>query len=205
MGNNPILYNDPEGDCPWCAIFDYAWQVTANLIDGKSGYDAFIGDVDFVSVGVSLIPGGKGLMKAVKVIGAGVSLAYEYTPNEKGRVKSKNEIITGALTGVASKRIAKKIEKASSDKVYNKMKMQTQKQAKKVNNLEAKLKKKPQNTNINKKLDVAKSKLVTARKREVGAGMMNETFGKVSREVIEKGVDKSLEQSVKEAAPRSRF
>jgi RHS repeat-associated protein len=63
MINNPVVYNDPDGDCPWCALFDYAFQVTVNLAKGDGIKDAFIGNVDFVSVGVNLIPGGKGILK----------------------------------------------------------------------------------------------------------------------------------------------
>jgi RHS repeat-associated protein len=50
-GNNPILYNDPDGKCPWCVYFvakfvvgaaiEYGSQVYDNYKSGKTGADAW--------------------------------------------------------------------------------------------------------------------------------------------------------------------
>ncbi len=79
-GNNPILYNDPDGKCPWCIAFvkgvvqEYATQVVTNLIEGKDLGDAFTdvdggeilkaGVIDAVTLGVgSLIKKGATVVK----------------------------------------------------------------------------------------------------------------------------------------------
>jgi len=65
MDNNPIRYNDPEGDCPTCIIgaiiggaTEYAAQVTGNIIKngGEFTVDAFT-DVDVYDIGVSAVVG----------------------------------------------------------------------------------------------------------------------------------------------------
>jgi hypothetical protein len=73
---NPVSLTDPDGECPWCAVIsgavEYGSQVYSNYQDGHSGYDAWLGKVDFVDVAVEtavgLIPGGK-LVTAVKTVG----------------------------------------------------------------------------------------------------------------------------------------
>lgn len=87
--NNPILYNDPEGDCPQCiwgaiigAAVDYGTQVAVNLVQGKDLGDALT-DVDggsiLLSAGVGALTGGlsalKGASGAVKVADAVADVA----------------------------------------------------------------------------------------------------------------------------------
>ena len=78
--NNPIQYNDPDGDCPLCvtalvgavsgAAFEYGTQVVGNLIDGQELGDALT-NVDGAEIGKAAVVGaavGLGLGAA----GAGV-------------------------------------------------------------------------------------------------------------------------------------
>jgi len=77
MDGNPVKLNDPDGDCPWCAVigaaFEYGTQVYDNYQKGEVGYDAWIGKVDFIDVaveaGTNLIPGGKLIKGAAMVSG----------------------------------------------------------------------------------------------------------------------------------------
>lgn len=45
--NNPVYYNDPDGNCPWCigfiigAAIEYVSQVVTNYGEGKSGLEAW--------------------------------------------------------------------------------------------------------------------------------------------------------------------
>jgi RHS repeat-associated protein len=83
-GNNPVLYNDPDGKCPWCVAFvkgvvqEYATQVVTNLIEGKDLGDALTdvdggeilkaGVIDAVTLGVgSLIKKGTTVVKLASV------------------------------------------------------------------------------------------------------------------------------------------
>ena len=57
--NNPISNIDPDGRFPvWAVVgagLEYGFQVYDNYKSGKSGYDALIGNIDFVDVGLSAI------------------------------------------------------------------------------------------------------------------------------------------------------
>ena len=79
--NNPIRYNDPYGDCPWCfgagigAIVDIGIQLLEiNLDDSKT-----IDDFSWSSVGVSAVAGatGVGLATKLKKVGTLTRLAVE--------------------------------------------------------------------------------------------------------------------------------
>jgi len=206
MGNNPIVYNDPDGDCPWCALIDYAWQVGSNLIEGKSAYDAFIGDVDFVSVAVSAIPGGKGIMKGTKLIGEGYTLITNTTLNKGVEVKSKKEIILGGTSKYISSKAVTQLKKVSSDKMVKKVTSKMQKLSKKVNNQEAKLKRKPNHEGTKKKIDVLGSKLDETRKQEVAVKTLNKAFGKLDEkgwEAVQTNIEKGVETTLKEASESS--
>jgi hypothetical protein len=73
---DPVSLTDPDGRCPWCAAisagFEYGSQVYSNYQSGHTGYDAWVGKVDFVDVAVEgalgLIPGGK-LVSGAKLVG----------------------------------------------------------------------------------------------------------------------------------------
>ena len=76
--NNPIYYNDPDGNCPSCiwgaligGAVEYGSQVVSNYInDPNSGLDAFTnvdGGKIFIAVGTGALTGG---LSALKVIGA---------------------------------------------------------------------------------------------------------------------------------------
>lgn len=74
--NNPVTFNDPDGNCPWCigavigAALEYGTQVTLNVAKGGFTTEAFTSDVDFGKVAISAATGAlTGGLSAVKVIG----------------------------------------------------------------------------------------------------------------------------------------
>lgn len=80
--NNPILYSDPEGDCPSClwgavigAAVDYGTQVAVNLVQGKDLGDALT-DVDggsiLQSAAVGAVTGG---LSSLKALSGGIKVA----------------------------------------------------------------------------------------------------------------------------------
>lgn len=96
MWNNPIRYNDPDGNCPWCigaligAAADYGLQVAGNLAEGKGLGDALT-DVDGGSILLSAGAGATGvglvskLGKAVKTTDKVVKVTTRTTrASEKG-------------------------------------------------------------------------------------------------------------------------
>ena len=103
--NNPIRYNDPYGDCPWCigaligAATDYGLQVAGNLVEGKDLSDALI-DVDGGSIALSAVAGATGtglLSKAGKVLSTGKKLtkAAQLSKNVKKGAKFEKTVEKG--------------------------------------------------------------------------------------------------------------
>ncbi len=87
--NNPILYNDPEGDCPFCpflfgafvgAVTEIVEQTVGNITDniskGNSWNDGLFEKIDWADVGTSSLQGGlmtlPGVGVGAKVISEGV-------------------------------------------------------------------------------------------------------------------------------------
>ena len=74
--NNPVRYNDPDGNCPLCGFisagFEYGSQVYSNVQNGDGAWDAMVSNVDFGDVViegvVGLVPGGK-FVKGAAMVG----------------------------------------------------------------------------------------------------------------------------------------
>ena len=104
--NNPIRYNDPNGDCPscvWGAIIgagvDYGLQVTGNLLQGKDLGDALT-DVDLTSIAVSAgagaLSGGissiSKLKNASNVAKLAVDVAVDASSSAAGQLARDGEV-----------------------------------------------------------------------------------------------------------------
>jgi RHS repeat-associated protein len=115
MGNNPVVWNDKEGDCPWCGLIDYVSQVAGNIYAQRNSKkpfnwgDAFYKDVDFVSVAGAMIPGGKFLLKALKGTVDLYTLTHETTVNKGISRKTSSEILTTIAIKKGTKHGAKYI------------------------------------------------------------------------------------------------
>ena len=78
----------------------------------KSLYDSFIGDVDFLSVGVNLIPGGKALFKGIKLLADFV----EINPNNGLEIKDAESIVCDKVASRMAGKMRQGLEKMSSNK-----------------------------------------------------------------------------------------
>ncbi|MEM1137372.1 MAG: RHS repeat-associated core domain-containing protein [Bacteroidota bacterium] len=88
--NNPVRYNDPEGDCPLClkalgdfakgALIEVATQVTVNVISGKDAFDIDVADV-FTAGATDVLTGG--LATPAKVGKSMVRIATALAKNKK--------------------------------------------------------------------------------------------------------------------------
>ncbi len=78
--NNPVILVDPDGRFPFWAVIgavvEYGSQVYDNYKSGKSGYDAWVGDIDFLDVGAGKVTGA-GSKKAVQNANKEVSTANQ--------------------------------------------------------------------------------------------------------------------------------
>lgn len=103
--DNPIRYNDPEGDCPSCwgaiigATIDYGLQVASNLAEGKDLGEALT-DVDVGSIAVSAVAGALSgglstiskFKTAHKVVKAGVEVAGDASASAANQAVTTGEI-----------------------------------------------------------------------------------------------------------------
>jgi RHS repeat-associated protein len=96
--NNPILYNDPEGDCPMCvgalvgALVDTGLQLAEIALDDNKT----LSDFSFTSVAVSAASGAVGVGIATKVDKA-LKVA-----NLAGKAASAIKVASGAATDAAT-------------------------------------------------------------------------------------------------------
>jgi RHS repeat-associated protein len=121
--NNPILYGDPEGDCPTCllgfvigAAVEYGSQVATNYLNGKSGAEAWkpssFGDI-LISGGAGALSGGtsaltgKGTKFAVgTAIDAAESVAKQYNNNgEVSLTQTISDVAGEKLGGAMTKKL----------------------------------------------------------------------------------------------------
>ncbi len=133
--NDPIRYNDPDGKCPWCigaiigAAVDYATQVAANRLEGKSWKESLTqvdGKSIIISAGAGALSGGlstivpKGVTGKILVEGAqvaidaGESALKQY--NETGTVSLK-QTITDVVTNKVAGELTKGVEVHSNSAI----------------------------------------------------------------------------------------
>jgi hypothetical protein len=144
--NNPIQYNDPNGDCPTCIIggligaaVDYGTQVASNYIKGKE--NIFTDNINLTSIGVAAVEGfvtsGASVTKnvgakiAIKTAATIINNTVEIKSSKDGiKVKveknvvniAKNSLIDATVDGLAKVVTpgAKTVQKQLSKTGFNK-------------------------------------------------------------------------------------
>ncbi len=191
MSNNPVLMNDPDGDCPWCfgALVGFATELGGQLISGK-GLD----EIDWVDVGVStlegaLTSGGSVARKiAVTAVADVVKAGFDYTVKEgnKNIVNGKKtvseattEYVVNKAVGAAVKAKTTKVQKVTAKTVVKAEKavVQTTKTQARVTRQAVKvLKQKPELYNtVEKKVKDAVVNNQNANTKKVVAKAVNKT------------------------------
>ena len=94
MENNPVLLNDPKGDCPNCitagigalvgGLIEAGSQIVGNIVSGKTWYD-----IDYADVGFAMVEGG-----AIGFVGPG---GAAITRTTKATVQTTAAIATPVL------------------------------------------------------------------------------------------------------------
>ena len=112
--NNPVRYNDPNGDCPpWVCgaiiggLVEMGTQVAVKMANGQTLSEA-ASSIDWVDVGASTLEGGltggASVLKKIAIIGTseGVKAAVNWTANEGLTVeKDVQKVATEAAIGTA--------------------------------------------------------------------------------------------------------
>ncbi|MBS1645431.1 MAG: hypothetical protein JST36_10370, partial [Bacteroidetes bacterium] len=199
--DNPIYYNDPNGDCPWCfisAAVDYGIQVADNYSKGSSGYNAWVGDVNFVSVAVSAIPGG-GLLGTVAK--EALSSTVSWRPNAGlGVEKDITKIAVSTATNVAIDRFAKsastKIKVSTSNQAVKAAEKSTAIANQAAGKAERSLVKSPNSPKAQVKAEATSVGAQAARNKEVRTKMANAVVGDVSKDAMEKVIEVGTKRTV---------
>uniref|UniRef100_A0AB33J0G4 DUF6443 domain-containing protein n=1 Tax=Prevotella sp. GTC17254 TaxID=3236794 RepID=A0AB33J0G4_9BACT len=204
--NNPVNSVDPDGRFPFWAVLgagiDYGFQVYDNYQSGKSGYDAWIGNVDFVSVGLSAVnPTGK--FKVLKTVAVEIAnAAIKYKPNDKLGIK--NDIIEVATeaawnTGIAIG--AGKLMDAGSTRALQKANKGISNANQQLRKAEEKALRSPNSPKKAKEVSNARLNVQQARNKQVRTQMLNSTVGKApnaSQKVVDITTNRLLKDDEKE-------
>ena len=188
--NNPMKYVDKDGEVPWLsligAVFDYGFQVYDNYQKGKSGYDAWVGEVNFVSVGLSAInPAGKfKLLGTVAVEGLNATVGF--MPNNGFIIESDiEEIIGKTVVNTAINVGAGKITDMSSNQSVTNVSREMQKANQGVRKAQNQVNRHPNSEKSKTMLDNAKSNAIQVRNKQVATQMLNSTIGSMNSDVVE--------------------
>ncbi|MCS6975307.1 MAG: hypothetical protein NZM13_12560 [Cyclobacteriaceae bacterium] len=132
--NNPVKYNDPYGDCPWCigalvgAATDYVLQVATNLAQGKD-LGSSLTEVDVtsivVSAGAGALSGGLSTLSKLKNASTLVKVATEVAVDAgssaanqlatEGKVHAKSVVIDVVAGQTVGKKAGDLVEKAAKN------------------------------------------------------------------------------------------
>jgi hypothetical protein len=192
-----MKFVDKDGEAPWLvaaaigAAIDYGFQVFDNYQQGKSGYDAWIGNVDFVNVGLSAInPMGK--FKTTTTIAVeSIKAAVDYRPSDGEISINSNiqEVATEALINTAVDKSVGNIIELSGDVALRGTNKEMQKANQKVRKAQNQIERHPNSSNAQRQLDNAIGNVKQVRAKQTVTKMLNSTIGSINSDVLEQGVN----------------
>jgi RHS repeat-associated protein len=181
--NDPIKHYDPDGRFPvWAVVgaaLDYGFQVYDNYQNGSSGYNAWVGDVNFLSVGLSTInPSGKFMvLKTLTVEGLKASTENS-TVNDGVQFNSDAmDVATKTVLNTAIDIGIGKITEAGSSQAVKNSEKEVSSANKQLKNAERKAERSPNSTKKAEKVETAKSDVQVSRNNQVRTEMLNSTVG----------------------------
>jgi hypothetical protein len=191
--NNPVKYVDEDGEIPWLALasaaIDYGFQVYDNYQQGKSGYDAWVGDVNFVSVALSAVnPAGKCKLVGTLLI-EGAKETFSFTPNNGANIKSDTEeIITNTIVNTAVSIGSSKLIESSNNNALSNVNKEMRNANQNVKKAQNKVNRNPNSEKAQKQLDYAKSNANQVRVKQVTTKILNSTIGEMNSDIIEQTI-----------------
>ncbi len=189
--DDPINKLDPDGR--WvCALvgaaLDYGCQVYDNYKQsGEIGYDELVGNVNFVSVGLSAInPTGKfKVLKTIATEGA-KALTENSTVNDGLKInKDIKEVVTKTAINSTVSIGTSKLTKASSNDAVKQADKKVVEANNKVSTAERRFAKSPNSSVKAKNLDNAKLESQQARNNQVKTKILNSTVGQVNENAVQ--------------------
>ena len=159
--NSPIKHIDPDGKYVWALIgatVDYGFQVYDNYKLGKNGYNAWIGDVNFVKVGLSAInPTGK--FKLLKTLAVeGLKEGVFVTPNNGVGIEvDAGKIVTNSIVNTVVNVGVGKLIESSSDEAPKSVNKEMRNANQNIKTAERRIERSPLSETKQTQLDNAKS------------------------------------------------
>ncbi len=181
--NNPVKYVDPDGRFPVWAIVgaavDYGFQVYNNYQKGNTGYDAWVGNVDFVDVGLSVInPMGK-FKVAKTLLVEGTKAVIDITVNEGVNVNTNvEEVATKTVVNTVVDLGVGIVTDAGSKKAVQNVNKEVSTANQKLKTAERQAQRSPNSTKKAENVSNAQSNAQAARNKQVRTQMLNSTVGK---------------------------
>ena len=195
--NDPVKNVDSDGRWFWAAAgaaIDYGFQVYDNYRSGKSGYDAWVGNVNFVSVGLSAInPTGK-LKIAKTFIVEATKETISYTANEGLGIKDDlKTIATNALISTTVSVGAGKLTESSSNKALENANKEMRTANQNVRTAQNRVDRRPNSESKRIQLETAKSDAQKTRIKQVGTQMLNSTIGQMNSNAVEETITRGVD------------
>lgn len=177
--NNPLKYIDPIGEISVWPLsgpaLDYDFQVYDNYQKGSSGYNAWVGNVNFVSVGLSAVNPTDKLKVLKTVVVEAVKAAAENT-TIKGRLQLNTEVkdvVTKVAVNTAVDVGLGKLAKAGSMEGVQNAKKEVPVANKQVKTAERQANRSPNSTKKAKNVNTAQSNTQAARNKHVRTQILN--------------------------------
>ena len=182
--NNPVKYVDPTGKVipfpVWAigAALEYGFQVYDNYKDGKTGYDAWVKDIDFTDVIASaLIPSGK-YKVAVTMFEETLKATVDISINEGVKINRDvkdvaKKTVVNTVVGVEMG----KVTKASSEKALQNANKEVNTARENLNRAKHKAQRSPNSTKKAENVRTAQYNVQYARNKQVRTQMMYYTVG----------------------------
>ena len=195
---NPVKFVDPDGNFPLSILLgmicDYGSQVYNNYNSGKSGYDAWVGDINYIQVGLSAInPTGKLAIVKTLVIEAIKNLTKGSNINNGIIINDDiEEVIKKTIINTVTNYSIGKFVDSGSDNAVKEINKKSDAANKQLKTAIRQAERHPNSQNKANQLENAKINAKQMRAELVRAKMINSTIGKdpeKSKIIINNGVD----------------